>query len=45
MFARWPLEFIHPSTTACGVEYPFAMFSPAVLYVIPKFRIISKGEP
>ena len=33
-------EFIHASTTALGVFCPFAIFSPALLYVIPKLFII-----
>ena len=36
MLARWPEEIIHPVITFSGVSWPFAMFSPAVLYCIPE---------
>ena len=35
ILARRPSEFIQPLTTCSGVEYPAAIFSPAVLYRIP----------
>lgn len=45
MLARWPDEFIQAFITEEDEVWPFAMFSPALLYETPLAFSMSNAEP